>query len=354
MPTLQGIMPGRVDPFSIINSDGWRGYNGLVDIGYGHYRVDHSRDEFVNGPIHIQRHQRLLGMCQSQAHQVQGHSQTHLSSTPEGNENGAIITGLKTSTKPCYDTSGKSNQIGMTLNMKYSSIFASFAALTVLSACAEASSRVQSDTEQFEPKAEPKTMVAAAVSGPQAPYMSDAPDGLETAIFAGGCFWCVEKDFEALPGVIEVLSGYTGGQVDEPSYKQVSYTETGHYEAAEVLFDPEQISYRELVDFYWTTVDPTDATGQFCDKGSSYRTAVFATAEQLPTATASLTDVQASKPFSEAIVTPVIPAVTFYDAEDYHQDYYKKNPIRYRTYRAACRRDSTVRKLWGDAAHGGK
>ena len=107
MPTLQGIMRGRVDPFSIINSDGWRGYNGLVDIGYGHYRVDHSRDEFVNGPIHIQRHRRLLGMCQSQAHQVQGHSQTHLSSTPEGNENGAIITGLKTSTKPCYDTSEK-------------------------------------------------------------------------------------------------------------------------------------------------------------------------------------------------------------------------------------------------------
>lgn len=238
--------------------------------------------------------------------------------------------------------------------MKHSILIASVAAMTLLSACADAPSRVQSDSEQSEPQAEPKTMVAAAVSGPQAPYMSDAPDGLETAIFAGGCFWCVEKDFEAVPGVIEVLSGYTGGQLDNPTYKEVSYKETGHYEAAEVLFDPAQVSYRELVDFYWTTVDPTDASGQFCDKGSSYRTAIFPTAEQLPAATASLAAVRESKPFAKDIVTPLLPAVTFYDAEDYHQDYYKKNRIRYATYRAACRRDATLKKLWGDAAHGGQ
>lgn len=184
--------------------------------------------------------------------------------------------------------------------------------------------------------------------------MSDAPDGLATAIFAGGCFWCVEKDFEDLPGVIEVVSGYTGGQLDNPDYKTVSYTETGHYEATEVLYDPDLVSYRDLVDFYWTTIDPTDPTGQFCDKGSSYRTAVFVTPEQRDAAEASLAEVRNSKPFDADIVTPILEAVTFYDAEEYHQDYYKKNPIRYRAYRLACRRDATVKSLWGDAALGGK
>ncbi|MGB6228545.1 MAG: peptide-methionine (S)-S-oxide reductase MsrA [Litorimonas sp.] len=231
---------------------------------------------------------------------------------------------------------------------------APIAAFAIIAACAEAPSRVSTEGDQGEPRAEPKTMVASAVEGPQAPYLSDAPDGLDTAIFAGGCFWCVEKDFEALPGVVEVVSGYTGGTLDNPDYKTVSYSETGHFEAAEVLFDPDEVSYRELVDFYWTTVDPTDPTGQFCDTGSSYRTAVFATDAQLADAQASLAQVEATKPFDARIVTPILPAVTFYDAEDYHQDYYKKNPIRYRTYRAACRRDATLKRLWGDAAKGGK
>lgn len=240
------------------------------------------------------------------------------------------------------------------MNMKHSKILATVATLAFLTACADAQSRVQSDDDPSSLQTEPKTMVASAVSGPQAPYMSDAPDGLATAIFAGGCFWCVEKDFEGVTGVVEVKSGYTGGTLDNPDYKAVSYTETGHYEATEVLYDPAQVSYRDLVDFYWTTVDPTDDEGQFCDKGSSYRTAVFATPNQLPDATASLAAIEASKPFRERIVTPIVPAVTFYDAEDYHQDYYKKNPLRYRAYRAGCRRDATVRSLWGDAAHGGK
>ena len=197
-------------------------------------------------------------------------------------------------------------------------------------------------------------MVVSAVTGPQAPYVSDAPDGFATAIFAGGCFWCVEKDFESLPGVIEVTSGYTGGQLDDPDYKTVSYTETGHYEAAEVLYNPKVISYRELVDYFWTTVDPTDPNGQFCDKGSSYRTAIFPTPDQMDAAQASLATVKVNKPFKAEIVTPIIPAVTFYDAEDYHQDYYKKNPLRYRAYRAGCRRDATLKKLWGDQAKGGR
>lgn len=238
--------------------------------------------------------------------------------------------------------------------MKYKTLLAAFTALTLFSACAEASPPPNANAAPAASSAQAKVEVASAVSGPRAPYLSDATDGLATAIFAGGCFWCVEKDFEGLPGVIEVTSGYTGGTLDNPDYKTVSYTETGHYEAAEVLFDPRQVSYRDLVDFYWTTVDPTDPSGQFCDKGSSYRTAVFATPSQLPDATASLAAIEVSKPFNDRIVTPIVPAVTFYDAEDYHQDYYKKNPLRYRAYRAGCRRDATLKKLWGDAAHGGK
>lgn len=191
---------------------------------------------------------------------------------------------------------------------------------------------------------------AKPTQGPQAAYVSEAREGLQTAIFAGGCFWCVEKDFEAIEGVLEVKSGYTGGTLDDPDYKTVSYTETGHYEAAEILYDPSVVSYRELVDYFWTTVDPTDDKGQFCDKGSSYRTAIFATAEQMEAAQASLSAVEESKPFSDPIVTPILDAVTFYDAEDYHQDYYKKNPVRYRVYRSGCRRDATLRKLWGDQA----
>ena len=234
--------------------------------------------------------------------------------------------------------------------MKFLSILAAASALTILTACAEAPAQERTEVVKFEAGSQ----VASAVTGPEAAYVSDAPEGLATAIFAGGCFWCVEKDFEALDGVIEVVSGYTGGALDNPDYRTVSYTETGHYEAAEVLYDPNVVSYRELVDFYWTTVDPTDPTGQFCDKGSSYRTAVFVTPEQRDAAEASFEQVEANKPFEANIVTPILTAVTFYDAEDYHQDYYKKNPIRYRAYRTACRRDATVKRLWGDQAMGGK
>ncbi|MEL7232638.1 MAG: peptide-methionine (S)-S-oxide reductase, partial [Pseudomonadota bacterium] len=121
-------------------------------------------------------------------------------------------------------------------------------------------------------------------------------------------------------------------------------------EAAEVIYDPKVVSYSELVDYFWTTVDPTDDRGQFCDKGSSYRTAVFATPEQRGDAEASLASVTANKPFSDPIVTPILPAVTFYNAEDYHQDYYRKNPVRYRLYRTNCRRDARLKDLWGDGA----
>ena len=170
------------------------------------------------------------------------------------------------------------------------------------------------------------------------------------AVFAGGCFWCTEKDFEEVPGVIEAVSGYTGGRTENPTYREVGTNRTGHYEAVKVIYDPAQVSYEQLVDYYWRTVDPTDDTGQFCDKGESYRTAVFVTPEQRAVAEASLAEVEAGKPFSDPIVTPILDAQVFYDAEGYHQDYYKTNPVRYNLYRKGCGRDARLKRLWGDDA----
>jgi len=171
----------------------------------------------------------------------------------------------------------------------------------------------------------------------------------KTAIFAGGCFWCIEKDFEKLAGVIEAKSGYTGGSAETADYKTVSYTETGHYEAVEVKYDPTKVSYSELVEYFWKHIDPTDSDGQFCDRGSSYRSAIFYANDQerlvLEKSLAALND---NKPFEGSIVTAISKAKSFYDAEDYHQDYYKKNPIRYRVYRTGCGRDRRVAQLWGD------
>ena len=188
-----------------------------------------------------------------------------------------------------------------------------------------------------------------AEATPRTEVLSASSDRAE-AIFAGGCFWCVESDFEKIPGVVEVISGYTGGTTDNPTYKEVTYKETGHYEAAKVIYDPSQVSYAELVDYYFRTIDPTDDRGQFCDKGSSYRTAIFATPEQMEAAQAELEEVKATKPFNATIVTPVLEAQAFYDAEDYHQDYYKTNAIKYKFYRQGCGRDARLKELWGDDA----
>ncbi|NND82752.1 MAG: peptide-methionine (S)-S-oxide reductase MsrA [Gammaproteobacteria bacterium] len=172
---------------------------------------------------------------------------------------------------------------------------------------------------------------------------------LANAIFAGGCFWCIEADFEKLDGVKEVRSGYTGGSAATASYKQVVKNNTGHYEAVIVHFDPDSVSYAELVEYFWRHIDPTDAEGQFCDKGESYRTAIFYGSEQQQiVAQASLDRLKQNKPFDAPIVTPLIPAQPFYDAETYHQDYYKKNPIRYNYYRRGCGRDKRVEELWGE------
>ena len=173
----------------------------------------------------------------------------------------------------------------------------------------------------------------------------------QTLIVAGGCFWCVESDYEKVDGVSDVVSGYIGGTVENPTYKQVSGKKTGHYEAVKITFDDQKVQLRSLLDYFWKTIDPTDASGQFCDKGSPYYTAMFYQDDvQKAVFEASLADVERTKPFDEEIVTPLIKASDFYLAEDYHQDYYQKNPIRYRYYRSSCGRDSQIEKLWGDVA----
>lgn len=178
------------------------------------------------------------------------------------------------------------------------------------------------------------------------PTVSEA--NTDTAIFAGGCFWCVEADFEKVPGVVEAVSGYTGGHVDDPTYKQVVRENTGHYEAVKVIFDPTQVTYSELLSYFWRHVDPTDPNGQFCDKGDSYRTAIFVRPEQMTAAQRSKSAIETDKPFTDPIVTPVLPAAAFYDAEEYHQDYYKKSSLKYKYYRRSCGRDARVKALWGE------
>jgi peptide-methionine (S)-S-oxide reductase len=168
------------------------------------------------------------------------------------------------------------------------------------------------------------------------------------AIFAGGCFWCVEADFDKVVGVISTTSGYSGGKTANPTYQQVSGNGTGHAEVVQVVFDPAKVSYAQLVEHFWRTIDPTVKDRQFCDQGSPYRTAIYALdAEQLKTAEASRTALQKSKPFKEPIVTEIALASTFYPAEDYHQDYYTKNPVRYKYYRTSCGRDARLKQLWG-------
>lgn len=171
------------------------------------------------------------------------------------------------------------------------------------------------------------------------------------ATFAGGCFWCVEADFDKVPGVLSTTSGYTGGTVPNPSYEQVAAKKTGHAEAVEIVFDPKRVSYAQLVEHFWRTIDPTTPDRQFCDRGSPYRTAIYVhDAEQMAVVRASLAALERSKPFKEPIVTQVERAGPFYVAEDYHQDYYKKNPIRYNYYRSGCGRDKRLQQLWGDQA----
>lgn len=183
----------------------------------------------------------------------------------------------------------------------------------------------------------------------------------ETLTVAGGCFWCVEADFEKVPGVLGAVSGYTGGTLDNPTYKQVSRGGTGHYEAVQILFDPDKVSRERLLHLFFRSVDPTDAGGQFCDRGESYRTAIFVS-NKAETALASQAKAAAEADLAQSVVTPILEAGRFYPAEAYHQDYAKGEKLvltrfgpkrqseAYKLYRKSCGRDARVKQLWGDAA----
>jgi peptide-methionine (S)-S-oxide reductase len=180
-----------------------------------------------------------------------------------------------------------------------------------------------------------------------------APGPLEKATFAGGCFWCMEHPFDELPGVISVTSGYTGGTRKNPTYEEVSDGGTGHAESVQILYDPSKIRYDKLLTVFWHNIDPTVVDRQFCDTGHQYRSAIFYyTEEQRRTAIQSKQALELHKPFGEQIVTEITRAGEFYPAEEYHQHYYKKNPIRYKFYRSRCGRDHRLKELWGgDAGH---
>ncbi|MEJ2641167.1 MAG: peptide-methionine (S)-S-oxide reductase MsrA [Desulfosarcinaceae bacterium] len=174
-------------------------------------------------------------------------------------------------------------------------------------------------------------------------------DDLRVATFAGGCFWCSEADFEKVDGVEEVISGYTGGTEEDPTYNEVSMGTTGHFESIQVYFDPKRVTYEELLDVFWHHVDPTDPGGQFVDRGKQYRTAIFYKDEaQRRAAEASKKRLAGMAVFDKALVTPILPLTRFYPAEDYHQDFYRKSPRRYHIYRQGSGRDRFIRRVWGE------
>lgn len=204
-------------------------------------------------------------------------------------------------------------------------------------------------------------MLAAAIAVGLTVHCAHAATAdTETAVFAGGCFWCVESDFESVEGVVDAVSGFTGGTAANPTYKQVTRGGTGHYEAVQITYDPAIVSYERLVELFFRSVDPTDPGGQFCDRGESYRTAIFATPEQMQAAEAGKQSAAAA--LGAQVVTPVLPAGAFYAADAYHQDYYKKGEViltrfgprskaeAYKRYRKACGRDARVQQLWGSDA----
>ena len=200
------------------------------------------------------------------------------------------------------------------------------------------------------------SLIAASMLAVFAPHgaLAAASDVPAVATFAGGCFWCVESDFDKVPGVVETISGYTGGTVDNPTYKQVTAGGTGHREAVQIRYDPQRVSYERLLHIFWRSVDPTDGGGQFCDRGESYQTAIFVgNEEERRLAEASKEALEQSAVPDEPVVTPIEPAGEFYPAEDCHQDYYTKNSVRYRFYRFSCGRDSRVQQVWGKQAHDG-
>jgi peptide-methionine (S)-S-oxide reductase len=195
-------------------------------------------------------------------------------------------------------------------------------------------------------------LAAGLMVGPSG-AQDTAPPPLAKATFAGGCFWCMEPPFDELAGVVSTTSGYTGGQQDHPTYEQVSAGGTGHAEAVEILYDPAKISYERLIEVFWHNIDPLDASGQFCDRGDQYRTAIFThDAARFQAAQASKRALEDSQRLGKPIQTEIVSASTFFPAEDYHQDFYQKHPLKYKFYRYSCGRDSRLRELWGRDALG--
>lgn len=181
--------------------------------------------------------------------------------------------------------------------------------------------------------------------------LEDPPARVATAVFAGGCFWCVEADLDKVEGVVETVSGYTGGATERPTYRQVTFGNTGHYEAVRVTYDPSKVTYGELVSYFVRRIDPTDAEGQFCDKGDSYRTAIFVSGGgERQEAERALTE--AERELGAEVVTEVLPVATFWPAEDAHQDYYVRSAVKYNYYRKACGRDARLEQLWGKSGKG--
>ncbi len=200
-------------------------------------------------------------------------------------------------------------------------------------------------------------LAVAAGLGLSSPGLAQQPadPATATAIFAGGCFWCMEPPFDALPGVISTTSGYTSGHTVDPTYKEVSAGKTGHTEAVKIVYDPAKLSYSKLLQVFWRNHDPLTANAQFCDRGSQYRAGIYYGSEQEKAqAEASKAELEKSGRFKSRITTEIVAQTTFYPAEDYHQDYYLNNPIRYKIYRGGCGRDSRLRELWGAEAGGGQ
>ncbi len=188
-----------------------------------------------------------------------------------------------------------------------------------------------------------------SAGAPEAPAeLPKMVPGQESAVFAGGCFWCLESDFDKLPGVVATVSGYTGGRLKSPTYEAIGRHDTGHYEAVYVVYDTTKLDYAQVLDWFWHHIDPTDAGGQFCDRGEPYRTAVFYQGEtQRAVALGSIQKIEASGALTKPVVTEVLALAEYWPAENYHQDFHLVNPARYLPYRMGCGRDSTVARVWG-------
>lgn len=236
----------------------------------------------------------------------------------------------------------RNSRAALALSLAFATVAFSFTALTTVAftimAFANRATAAQTNTKD------------PAVKAPD-PQKAAAAQERATAVFAGGCFWCMEPPFEKLAGVISVESGYTGGKKDNPTYEEVSAGGTGHYESVQVTYDPKKISYRDLLKTYWKQIDPFDADGQFCDKGASYRAAIFVANEaEKAAAEQSLAEAKAAlakRKQTGEIKTQIVQASKFFRAEAYHQDYYKENPIRYKFYRGRCGRDERLMEVWG-------